>query len=143
MNKFTWKYKITLEGNDLDVKAMQKLKSGDLLKLARVSDGEDTFEITVSTSAGKLLDMLDYCDSVGVAPFIDDGSVVIENATVDKVFLKQGKSRAKDRTTLFFNVEYSLLKVNSSSAKLLVVANNAKYSIAISNMLFIFFIIPP
>ena len=95
MNKFTQKYKITLDGNDLDVKAMQKLKNGDLLKLARVSDGEDTFEITVSTSADKMLDMLDYCDSVGVAPFIDDGSVVIENATVDKVFIKQGKSRAK------------------------------------------------
>lgn len=107
MNKFTQKYKITLEGNDLDVKAMQKLKSGDLLKLARVSDGEDTFEITVSTAADKMLDMMDYCDSVGIAPFIDDGSVVIENATVDKVFIKQGKSRAKDRTTLFFNVEYS------------------------------------
>ena len=107
MNKFTQKYKITLDGNDLDVKAMQKLKNGDLLKLARVSDGEDTFEITVSTAADKMLDMMDYCDSVGTAPFIDDGSVVVENATVDKVFIKQGKSRAKDRTTLFFNVEYS------------------------------------
>lgn len=107
MNKISQKYKIVLEGNDLDVKAMQKLKNGDMLKLARVNDGEDTFEITVSTLSDKMFDMLDYCDSVGVAPFIDDGSVIVESAVVDKVILKHGKSRAKDRTTLFFDVEYS------------------------------------
>ena len=107
MMNISTKYKIALEGNDLDVKAMQKLKQGDALKLSRVSDGEDTFEITVSTSSDKMLDMLDYCDSIGVASFIDDGSVEIVSATVDKVILKQGKSRAKDKTTMFFNVEYS------------------------------------
>ena len=101
------KYKITLEGNDLDAKAVQKMKQGEMLKLARVNDGEDTFEITVSTDKDKALDMLDYCDSIGIAPFIDDGSVEIKAVTVDKVFLKQGKSRAKDKTTLFFDVTFS------------------------------------
>ncbi len=106
MTEFKNKYKITLEGNDLDVKAMQKLKQGDVLKLSRVNDGEDTFEITVSTDKDKALDMLDYCDSIGIAPFIDDGSVEIRYATVDKVILKQGKSRAKDKTTLYFDVTF-------------------------------------
>jgi len=44
MNKFSKSYFITLEGNDLDVKNVQKLKTGDKLKLGRVNDGEDTFE---------------------------------------------------------------------------------------------------
>lgn len=107
MKKITKKYSIFIDGNDLDAKTMQKLKTGDVLNLARVTDGEDTFEITVSTDKDKTLDMLDYCDSVGIAPFIDDGSLVIDSAKVDKVVLKQGKSRAKDRTTLYFDVEYS------------------------------------
>ena len=107
MTEIINKYKITLEGNDLDAKAVQKMKQGEALKLARVNDGEDTFEITVSTDKDKALDMLDYCDSIGIAPFMDDGSVEIKSVTVDKVFLKQGKSRAKDKTTLFFDVAFS------------------------------------
>ncbi len=107
MNKFSKNYFITLEGNDLDVKNVQKLKTGDKLKLGRVEDGEDTFEITVSTQADKMIDLLAYCDSVGVAPFMDEGSVTVESAIVDKVDVKPGKSRAKDRTTLYFTVEYS------------------------------------
>ena len=107
MTEIINKYKITLEGNDLDAKAVQKMKQGDVLKLARVNDGEDTFEITVSTDKDKALDMLDYCDSIGIAPFMDDGSLEVKSVTVDKVFLKQGKSRAKDKTTLFFDVTFS------------------------------------
>ena len=107
MNKFSKSYFITLEGNDLDVKNVQKLKTGDKLKLGRVEDGEDTFEITVSTQSDKMIDMLAYCDSVGVAPFIDEGSVTVESVTVDKVDVKPGKSRAKDKTILQFTAEYS------------------------------------
>lgn len=107
MDKIIKKYNITVEGNDLDAKAVQKLKAGENLKISRIIDGEDTYEIAVSTTGGKTLDLLAYCDSIGVAPFIDDGSVIVENATVDKVIVKQGKSRAKDKTTLFFDVEYS------------------------------------
>lgn len=107
MNIFSKSYYITLEGNDLDVKNVQKLKAGDSLKLGRVEDGEDTFEITVSTIADKMIDLLAYCDSVGIAPFIDDGSLTVQSATVDRVDVKPGKSRAKDRTTLHFTVEFS------------------------------------
>lgn len=107
MNIFTKSYFITLEGNDLDVKNVQKLKTGDSLKLGRVEDGEDTFEITVSTSTDKMIDLLAYCDSIGIAPFMDDGSLSVQSATVDRVDVKQGKSRAKDKTTLHFTVEYS------------------------------------
>lgn len=107
MNIAEKKYSITIEGNDLDAKAVQKLKSGDSLKLGRINDGEDTFEISVSTAGDKMLDLLAYCDSVGVAPFMDDGSVTADSVTVDRVVLKQGKSRAKDKTTLHFTVEYS------------------------------------
>ena len=107
MEQIIKKYSISVEGNDLDAKTVQKLKSGDKLKLERVNDGEDTYEITVATDSGKILDMLDYCDSVGVAPFIDCEYLTAENATVDKVVLKQGKSRAKDVTTLYFDVNYS------------------------------------
>ena len=107
MNKFSKSYFIALEGNDLDVKNVQKLKAGDSLKLGRVEDGEDTFEITVSTAADKMIDLLAYCDSVGIAPFMDDGSLTVQSVTVDKVDVKPGKSRAKDKTTLYFTVEYS------------------------------------
>lgn len=107
MNIAEKKYSIAIEGNDLDAKAVQKLKSGDSLKLGRINDGEDTFEISVSTAGDKMLDLLAYCDSVGVAPFMDDGSVTADSVTVDRVVLKQGKSRAKDRTTLYFDVKYS------------------------------------
>ena len=88
MNIFSKSYFITLEGNDLDVKNVQKLKAGDSLKLGRVEDGEDTFEITVSTPEDKMIDLLAYCDSVGTAPFIDDGSLSVQS-------------------TLHFTVEYA------------------------------------
>ena len=101
MTEIINKYKITLEGNDLDAKAVQKMKQGDVLKLARVNDGEDTFEITVSTDKDKALDMLDYCDSIGIAPFMDDGSLEVKSVTVDKVFLKQGKAVPKTRQHCF------------------------------------------
>jgi len=100
------KYNITLEGNDLDVKALKKLKKGDSLQLKRVNDAEDTFEICVCTPDGKETDMLTYAESIGIAPFIDDGSLAVKTALVDSVVTKAGKSRAKDRTTLYLDVEY-------------------------------------
>lgn len=38
-------YKLYISGNDLDAKAAQKLKAGDELKLVRLDDELDTYEI--------------------------------------------------------------------------------------------------
>lgn len=99
------KYSITTEGNDLDAKTIQKLKKDEELYLERVNDGEDTFEITVSYE-DKLLGLLEYSDSIGIAPFMDDGRIEKVTAKVDNVKIKEGKSRAKDKTILYFTVEY-------------------------------------
>ena len=106
MKEITKKYSITLEGNDLDAKRAQKLTQGTELKLSRINDGEDTFEISVS-AGDNALDLIDYCYSIGIAPFIDDGSIEVKSAVVDSVKVKQGKSRAKDKTTVYFDVTYT------------------------------------
>ena len=107
MTEMTTTYAITLEGNDLDVKKVQKLKSGDTLALKRMNDAEDTYEICVCFADGREIDMLSYAESIGVAPFIDDGTVTVSKAEVSSVEVKPGKSRAKDVTTLYFKVTYS------------------------------------
>ena len=106
MNRTVYSYTIALEGNDFDAKTAQSLKAGDGLCLERVCDELDTYEIVVSTTDGRQLDMLSYAESVGIAPFIDDGSVEILSAQVDSVQVKQGPSRAKDVTYLTFSVEF-------------------------------------
>ena len=107
MNKTVYSYTISLEGNDFDAKTAQSLKAGDSLCLERVTDELDTYEIVVSTADGKQLDMLGYDESVGIAPFIDNGSVEIVSAKVESVQVKQGQSRAKDVTHLTFGVEFA------------------------------------
>ncbi len=102
----TVKYTIQLEGNDIDTKKVQKLKSGTPLLLKRVNDAEDTFEICVCHPDGREIDMLSYSESIGIAPFIDEEIITVA-AVVDKVEVKPGKSRAKDLTILTLNVEYS------------------------------------
>ena len=106
MNNITKRYSITIEGNDLDAKAVQKLAEGDKLSLSRINDAEDTFEISVN-SHDKAIDLLEYCHSIGIAQFIDDGSLEISDVTVTGVKVKQGKSRAKDKTTLYFDVDFN------------------------------------
>ena len=106
MKEITKRYSITLDGNDLDAKRAQKLTQGAELKLSRIDDGEDTFEISVNAGENTV-DLIEYCDSIGIAPFIDDGSIEIKSAAVENVKVKQGKSRAKDKTTVYFNVTYS------------------------------------
>ena len=105
MEYCTFDYKITAEGADLDAKALQKLSAGQPLTLERVYDREDTWEITVNRE-GKTLGMLDYADCVGIAPFMDDDSLMIKSAGVTSVSVKNGKTRAKDVTRLNFAVEY-------------------------------------
>lgn len=102
-------YEVYIDGNDLDAKAAQKLKVGDEIKLVRMNDELDSFEILITTPQGKELDMLSYEESIGIAPFLDDGNLVIKNSTVDSVVVKPGKSRAKDRTTVVFTVEYGYI----------------------------------
>ena len=107
MKKTVYSYTISLEGNDMDAKTARGLKSGDALKLERVTDSLDTYEIVVSTADGRELDMLSYAESVATAPFIDDGSLVVNSASVTEVRVKEGPSRAKDMTYVTFGVEYS------------------------------------
>ena len=106
MNTVTFRYTITLVGNDLDAKTAQALSAGDSLVLSRVEDEYDTYEIVVSTSDGKALDMLGYEESVGIAPFIDSGVAKILSAQVEKVTTTQGKSRATDETCVELAVEF-------------------------------------
>lgn len=102
----TFRYTLTITGNDLDAKTAQALSAGDALTLDRVDDQYDTFEIVVSTADGKNLDMLTYAESVGTAPFIDSGSAKIVAAQVEKVTVKPGKSRATDQTVVEFAVDF-------------------------------------
>lgn len=106
MNTVAVKYRITLEGNDIDVKKVQKLKSGTPLLLKRICDAEDTYEICVCHSDGREIDLLTYAESIGIAPFIDAG-LVTAAAKTDSVQVKPGKSRAKDVTVLTAEVEYT------------------------------------
>ncbi len=106
MNSITKKYSITIEGNDLDAKSVQKLSEGDKLTLSRINDTEDTFEISVNIK-DKAIDLLEYFDSIGIAPFMDDGSVEIIDVAVIGVTVKQGKSRSKDKTILNFSVKFN------------------------------------
>ncbi len=101
----TVKYKIALEGNDIDTKKVQKLKPGAPLLLKRVNDEEDTFEICVCHPDGREIDMLSYSESIGVAPFIDR-EIVTATAKAESVAIKPGKSRRKDITELTVAVEY-------------------------------------
>ncbi len=104
MEYCTFDYTITAEGADLDAKALQKLSAGQPLTLERVYDREDTWEITVNRD-GKALGMMDYAECVGIAPFMDDDSLMIKSAMVTSVSVKAGKTRAKDVTRLNFAAE--------------------------------------
>ena len=99
-------YKLYIRGNDLDAKAAQKLKAGDSLNLVRMADAEDTYEIVITTARGKETDMLSYRESVGIAPFLDEGNLTVKRAEVDRVEIKKGKTRAKDETIVCFTVTY-------------------------------------
>jgi hypothetical protein len=107
MKNIKYSYTISLEGNDIDVKSARTLKAGDALTLERVNDELDTYEIVVSSADGRQLDMLSYDESVGIAPFMDDGSVSVVLAQVTAVTVKEGPSRAKDITEILFSVEFS------------------------------------
>ena len=74
MQNTKFKYTISLQGNDMDVKAAKALKSGDKLDLKRVWDEYDTYEIVVYTEKGEGLDMLGYAESVGIAPSLANGT---------------------------------------------------------------------
>lgn len=106
MNQTTFKYTISLEGNDIDAKAAKALKKGDSLQLKRVCDRYDTFEIVVYTEKGEGLDMLGYAESVGIAPFIDNGSAKILSATVTEVETVDGATHAADTTQVNFDVVF-------------------------------------
>ena len=107
MIEITATYLVSLEGNDIDTKKVQKLKKGDALQLKRISDAEDTFELCVCHTDGREIDLLSYAESVGIAPFIDDGSLKVEKCTVAGVTVTPGKTRAKDVTDLALQVTYS------------------------------------
>lgn len=113
MKKTTFNYTLTLEGSDIDVKAARQLKKGDKLSVKRMDDSLDTYEIVISAANGKELDMLSYEESVGLAPFIDSGSVNITEAVVSDVRVKEGASRAKDVTFVDFalSMEYDAEKL--------------------------------
>ena len=99
-------YTLSVEGNDIDAKTAQNLKVGDSLSLKRVDDSADTFEIVVCTDEGKELDMLSYEESVGIAPFLDDGSVKALSAKVLGTKVIPGATRAKDITKINFEVNF-------------------------------------
>ena len=107
MIDITTSYMVSLEGNDIDTKKVQKLKKGDALQLKRISDAEDTYEICVCHKDGREIDLLSYAESVGIAPFMDDGSLTVKSAAVAAVTVTPGKTRAKDITDLQLQVTYS------------------------------------
>ncbi|MBQ3008735.1 MAG: hypothetical protein IJD80_04005 [Oscillospiraceae bacterium] len=84
---------------------MQKLKAGAPLVLKRIAGAEDTYEICVCHSDGREIDLLTYAESIGIAPYMDAG-LVTATAKAEAVQVKQGKSRAKDLTTLTVSVDY-------------------------------------
>lgn len=107
MTDMTTAYIVTLEGNDLDVKKVQKLNTGDELVLKRLNDAEDTYEICVCFPDGREIDMLSYAESIGIAPFMDNGLLTVEKAEVTAVRVTPGKTHATDVTRLYFKVKYS------------------------------------
>ena len=107
MTDMTTAYIVTLEGNDLDVKKVQKLNTGDELVLKRLNDAEDTYEICVCFPDGREIDMLSYAESIGIAPFMDSGLLTVEKAEVTAVRVTPGKTHATDVTRLYFKVKYS------------------------------------
>ncbi len=107
MIDITTSYVLSLEGNDIDTKKVQKLKKGDALELKRINDAEDTFEICICHKDGREIDLLTYAESVGIAPFIDEGSLTVKKAEVAAVTVTPGKTRAKDITDLQLQVTYS------------------------------------
>lgn len=115
MTTETFDYSISIDGNDLDAKNAQKLCVGDSLSLERIEDALDTYELVITTAAGKELDMLSYPESVGIAPFLDDGRVKILCGKVSKTALTLGKTHATDKTFLSFSITFeydpTLLKV--------------------------------
>ncbi|MEG1863051.1 MAG: hypothetical protein RR198_05535 [Oscillospiraceae bacterium] len=107
MTNLQTKYTLIIEGDDLDAKAARKLKEGDPLKLKRLNDPLDSFEIVVYSPQDKELDMLSYPESLGIAPYMDNGSLKIVSATVISLTCSQGKVRSGDMSYLSFSVEYS------------------------------------
>lgn len=99
-------YRISAFGADLDAKALQKLNKGDELVLKRLEDSLDTYEILVCGKDGKELDMLEYGESLGIAPYMDSLLAACTGAQVDSVQVKKGKSRAKDETVLTFTAVF-------------------------------------
>ena len=110
-------YKLYISGNDLDAKAAQKLKAGDELKLVRLDDELDTYEILITTREGKELDMLSYQESIGIAPFLDNGDLNFISATVVSSQVNPGKTRAKDETVVAFDVLYEYDHYSNCQAK--------------------------
>ena len=105
MKTVEMKYTVALEGNDIETKKVQKLKSGAPLLLKRITDAEDTYEICLCHSDGKEIDMLSYSESIGIAPYMD-GGLLSAAACVDNVEVKPGKTRAKDITLLTAKAVY-------------------------------------
>ena len=99
-------YRLQFEGNDLDAKGVQKLTTGESLTVERLRDEEDTYDILVKTGRGRELDMLSYGESLGIAPYLDDGSLSVAGARVEDVSVRPGKTRSRDVTSLVFSIEY-------------------------------------
>lgn len=103
MKEISLQYTLSIEGNDLDAKNAQKLSMGDALLLKRMCDEQDTYEILITDISGRELDMLSYNECLGIAPFLDDESLVFVGASVNSVTLTEGKTRSGDITQLSFN----------------------------------------
>ncbi|MEG0090977.1 MAG: hypothetical protein RSA20_04085 [Oscillospiraceae bacterium] len=106
MAQATFSYSLCVEGNDIDAKNAQRVQVGEALTLKRMEDEFDTFELVVCTLGGKELDMLSYPESVGIAPFLDDGTVQLVASSVTSATMIPGKTRSKDRTRLTFNFTF-------------------------------------
>lgn len=100
------KYFLKIDGYDLDARAAAKLEPGQGLKILRMDDEEDTYEIVVCDEQGREMDMLSYEESIGIAPFLDDGSVVVNSTLVKTIEMNRGKTRRKDMTLVIFEMEY-------------------------------------
>lgn len=99
-------YFITIEGADLDAKCAKKLKAGDFLSASRIYDEEDTYEILITDRDKKELGLLDYKESLGIAPFLDEEGLKILSCIVKNVTFTQGKSRAGDLTKVEFSINF-------------------------------------
>lgn len=107
MKQIAFTYTIEIEGNEIDAKMAQNLNPHTSLKLERLSDLLDTFEIVVQTLEDKPLEMLSYPDSVGIAPFLDKGLLTVLATTLQNTQVILGKTHAKDCTALTFEVEFA------------------------------------